>query len=345
MKLNLLTFGDHITDPVTGQSTTVAERHNGIIESAVAADAAGFNGVNIGEHHGGRFVTSSPPVTLAAIAGRTSRLRLGTAVTLAANIDPFRAAEDYATLDVLSGGRADMMVGRGNLFGATYDMFGQSLDDSRQLFEENIELILKLWTSDNVTWKGLSRPPLHDVTINPKPVQDPHPPLWIGGGGSPETAELAARLALPLALPSAFADPTRFVPVVQTYRERFTVHHGSAAPKPSVAASWHMHVAPKSQDAHDRWESRYQAYHLWFGEQVMEHNPNYSAPRFDYPWMLTEGAALAGSPAEVVDKLRRQAELLDADTHLVYLDMGGAPLPETLAMIDLIGAEVIPQLT
>jgi alkanesulfonate monooxygenase SsuD/methylene tetrahydromethanopterin reductase-like flavin-dependent oxidoreductase (luciferase family) len=344
MKLNLLTFGDHLPDPVTGETTTVAERHNGIVESFVAADAAGFFGANLGEHHVGNFVSSNPPVTLAAVAGRTSALRLGTAVTLLANLDPLRVAEDYATLDVLSGGRVDVVVGRGNLFPATYEVFGQQLDDSRQLFEENIELLLRLWTENDVTWKGLGRPPLNSVTLNPKPVQTPHPPLWIGGGGSPETAELAARLGLPLALPSAFADPSRFAPVVEAFVQRWQELQGVHATRPSIAASWHMHVERDSARAKQRWEPRYAAYHQWFGDQVRLHNPDYVAPRFDYEWMLTSGSALAGSPAEVVDKLGRLAERLQADTHLVYLDMGGAPLRETLEMIELIGSDVIPQL-
>lgn len=344
MKLNLLTFGDHLRDPVTGELTTVAERHNGIIDTAVAADAAGFGGVNIGEHHVGNFVSSSPPVTLAAVAARTERIRLGTAVTLLANIDPLRAAEDYSTLDVISGGRVDVVVGRGNLFPATYEVFGQQLADSRQLFEENIELLLRLWTEEKVTWKGLSRPPLHEVTLNPRPVQSPHPPLWIGGGGSPETAELAARLGLPLALPSAFADPYKFVPVVAAFTERWSALQGADAVKPEVAASWHLHVERDSARAKARWEPRYAAYHQWFGDQVRLHNTDYKAPAFDYEWMLSKGSALAGSPAEVVDKLGMLGQILGADTHLVYLDMGGAPLRETMDMIELIGSDVIPQL-
>ncbi|MFE5700753.1 LLM class flavin-dependent oxidoreductase [Rhodococcus koreensis] len=343
MRLNFLTFGDHLADPVTEHRTSVAERINGIVESAVAAEAAGFHGINIGEHHAGAFVSSSPPVTLAAIGSRTSTLRLGTAVTLIANLDPVRVAEDYAMLDVLSDGRAEVVVGRGNLFPSTYELFGLSLDDSRRLLEDNVELVLDLWTKDAVSWNGPGRPPFENLSLTPRPVQDPHPLLWIGGGGSPETAELAARLGLPLALPSAFADPTRFKPVVKDYRERFANAQGDTE-VPRVAASWHMNVAKNSQEAKKRWAPRYEAYHQWFGKQVTEHGGEYKAAAFDFDWMLTEGSALCGSPAEVVDKLSRMATLLEAEDHLVYLDMGGIPLEETLDMIDLIGSEVIPHI-
>ncbi|MFE5700365.1 LLM class flavin-dependent oxidoreductase [Rhodococcus koreensis] len=340
MKMHLLTFGDHLQDPVTGHTTTVAERHRGIIESAVAAETAGFDGVNIGEHHAGEFVSVSPPVTLAAIAERTTDLRLGTAVTLLANLDPLRAAEDYAVLDIISGGRAEMVVGRGNLFPHTYELFGQSLDDSRRLFEENVELVLRLWTEESVTWNGSSRPALHDVTLQPKPLQLPHPPLWIGGGGSPETAHLAARLGLPLALPSGFSEPGRFKPVVKAYKEAFT----STTSQPTIGACWHVHVAKTTQQARERWEPRFRAYHNWFGEIVKRQNPAFSTSELDFDWSVTEGSAIAGSPEEVIDRLGRLSEALEVDTNLIYLDSGGAPQAETMDMIELIGHEVLPKL-
>ncbi|MDT7628562.1 MAG: hypothetical protein QOI50_492, partial [Pseudonocardiales bacterium] len=130
MKLSLMTLGDLVTDPVTGTRETPAERHRAIVEAAAVADGVGFHGVHIGEHHGLEYLFSAPPVILSAISERTRRLRLSTAVTLAANLDPVRAAEDYATVDVLSGGRCEVVVGRGNFFVSTYSLFGQDIEDS-----------------------------------------------------------------------------------------------------------------------------------------------------------------------------------------------------------------------
>jgi alkanesulfonate monooxygenase SsuD/methylene tetrahydromethanopterin reductase-like flavin-dependent oxidoreductase (luciferase family) len=343
MKLSLLTFGDYMEDPVTGELMTPTSRLRTIVEAAVLADEGGWWGVNLGEHHAGRFVLSSPPVVLAAIAERTEHLRLGTGVALAATLDPVRLAEDYATLDVISGGRVEVAVGRGNLFPHTYALFGQDIDDSRALFEENVETVLALWSEQNVSYPSKFRTPLEGITLQPPTVQKPHPPLWIGGGGSPETAELAARLGLPLALPSAFSDPMRFVPVVEQYRERFA-SYGHADRELAVAACWHVNVTRNSQEARRRWRPRYEKYFHWFADQVKEQNPGYKPHAFDYEWLLGDGPAIGGSPAEAVEKLLRFTEVLQTDTHLLYLGAGGMPTDELLEMIELMNTDVLPEL-
>ncbi len=342
MKVSLVTFGDYMRDPITEVLMTPAERHQMMIDGAVAAEEAGFWGANFGEHHAGAFCLASPPLLLSAVAARTKHLRLGTAVCLIANQDPLRIAEDYSTLDNISGGRVDLVVGRGNLFPHTYALFGQSLDDSRQLFEENIQAVLDLWSGEPASYSGISRAAYHDVVLSPPPVQRPHPPLWIGGGGSAETAELAARLGLPIALPSAFSDPKKFLPVVETYRERFAaVGHKHAS---EVAAFWHGNVGRDSQAVKARWRPRYQTYMEWFSAIVQKQNPGWAAHKFDYDWLLTEGPALAGNPQEVVDRLAMFADLLQADVNLIYFDMGGMPRGELLDMVGLMGTDVIPRL-
>ena len=240
MKLNLMSLGDYITDPITGELPTPAQRHRMLVEAAVVAESAGFNGVNIGEHHGIDYIYSAPPVVLAAIAERTTTLRLGTAVTLLANLDALRAAEDYATLDVLSNGRVDVVAGRGNFFASTYTLFGQSLDESRERFDEGVELFDKLWTSGPLKWTGEFRPPINGEALQPQPLQ-PRTPMWIGGGSSPETAELAARLGFKLMLPSAFGNPSVFQPVAETYREQYL--QAGHDTEPEVGGCWHVNVA------------------------------------------------------------------------------------------------------
>lgn len=344
MKLSLMTLGDVVTDPITGHTPTAAERHRAIVEAAVAADTAGFEGVHIGEHHGLEYTTSAPPVILAAIGERTSRLRLSTAVTLAANLDPVRVAEDYATVDALSDGRCEVVVGRGNFFVSTYTLFGQQLEDSHELFAENVELLTQMWSGKEVTWPGSRhRAAITDFLLQPAPVGQM--PLWIGGGASESSLELAARLGLDLMLPSAFGNPDMFKAVVESYKERFAAYGHPRAPR--IGACWHVNVAPTSQAARDRWEPRYRAYFELMTTVIPRVNPDppaFVTKPFDFEFLTTRGPALVGSPAEVADKLNTWSEVLSSDTNLIYIDMGGQPADEYRAMVELIGAEVIPQL-
>jgi alkanesulfonate monooxygenase SsuD/methylene tetrahydromethanopterin reductase-like flavin-dependent oxidoreductase (luciferase family) len=344
VKFNLMSLGDQITDPVTGQRWTAQERHQMFVDMAVRAEVAGFNGVNMGEHHGIDYIYSAPPVVLAAIAARTTTLRLGTAVTLLANLDALRIAEDYATLDVLSNGRVDIVSGRGNFFASTYTLFGQDVSESRERFDEAVELFIQLWRGEPVRWNGKVRPPINGERLQPTPHDTRRVPLSIGGGSSKETAELAARLGLDLVLPSAFGRPENLRPIVEHYLERFADHGHDR--KPRVGACWHVSVGPDSKAAKDRWEPRYRQYHAWMNDMLGRINP--TMPKhvrpFDYEWLLTQGPAIAGSPAELTDRLAQWGELLSLDYSLLYMDMGGTPLGELLDMVSLVGAQVIPAL-
>ncbi len=345
MKLSLMTLGDQVAaDPITGVGETAAQRHRAIVEAAAVADQVGFHGVNIGEHHGLEYTTSAPPVILSAIGERTTNLTLSTAVALAANLDPIRAAEDYATVDALSGGRCEMVVGRGNFFVSTYTLFGQKIDDSHELFGDNVELLAQLFSGKQVNWPGSAhRAPIEDFVLQPPPVG--RVPIWIGGGASESTADLAARLGLDLMLPSAFGNPEMFKPVVAGYREKFASYgHGH---EPRVGACWHVNVGETSQAARARWEPRYRAYFELMTQIITRVNPDpppFVKKPFDFDFLTTRGPALVGSPDEVVDRLNSCAEMLTADTNLVYLDMGGQPAGEYRDMVELIGTKVIPQL-
>jgi alkanesulfonate monooxygenase SsuD/methylene tetrahydromethanopterin reductase-like flavin-dependent oxidoreductase (luciferase family) len=344
MDVSLMTLGDLMTDPVTGGRETPAQRHRAVVEAAVVADAAGFRGVHVGEHHGLEYIYSAPPVILSAIGERTSRLRLSTAVTLAANLDPVRAAEDYATVDALSGARCEVVVGRGNFFVSTYALFGQRIEDSHELFAEAVELLVQLWSGKEITWPGSAhRAPLEAFTLQPPPESGI--PLWIGGGASASTAELAARLGLDLMLPSAFGNPEIFKPVVDTYREKFATYGHSRPPR--VGACWHVNVDKDSQQARKRWEPRYRGYFELMKEIIPRVNPDppaFITKPFDFDFLTSRGPALVGSPAEVADRLNAGAQMLTADTNLIYLDMGGMPGAEFSDMIELIGNDVLPQL-
>ncbi len=351
MKLSLMTLGDLVVDPITGTLASPSERHRSIVEAAVVAEEAGFHGVHVGEHHGSDYIFSAPPVILAATAERTSHLTLSTAVTLAANLDPVRVAEDYATVDVLSGGRCEVVIGRGNFFTSTYRLFGQRTEDSHELFADAVELLVELWSGKEVNWPGSRhRAPVEEFVLQPPPVTAV--PLWVGGGASEQTAELAARFGLDLMLPSVFGDPAKLTPAVDLYREKFSSYgHGR---EPRVGACWHANVGETSQSARARWEPRYRAYHELMMKTVGRNRKNQQeqpAPpsfvkslTFDFDTLTTTGPAIVGSPDEVADRLNRGAELLTADTNLLYLDMGGMPVGEFRSMVELVGERVIPQL-
>lgn len=340
---NLFSLGDLIADPVTGHRMTVAEKHRLAVDSAVRAEQAGFDGISIGEHHAMEYVYSSPPVILAAIAERTTALRLATAVTLLANLDPVRVAEDYATLDVLSGGRVEVVAGRGDTFGTTYSLFGHELAESRERFEEAVRLLLQLWGREEVQWKGRFRPPIDGRRVQPGPVQEP-PVVWLGGT-SPETVALAAQFDLGLMLPCSFADPAKYREVVQSFRAQHAEHGHAAAPR--VGGCWHVSVGRSAEDARRRWEPRYAAYHAWHREIISRSNPG-GPPRphqpFDLDELMAHGPAVMGSAEQVVERLRDRQETLGLTDHLLYMDMGGMPRDELMDEIDLAGREVLPAL-
>lgn len=344
MKVGLMSLGDQVTDPVTGTRQSAAQRHRAIVEAAVAADEGGLYSMHVGEHHGLEYTTSAPPVVLAAIGERTQRLHLSTAVALAANLDPIRLAEDYATVDALSGGRCEVVVGRGNFFVSTYTLFGQEIADSHELFRDAVEVLVELWAGKCVSRPATAhRAPIEEFTLQPPPVGPM--PLWVGGGASPESLELAARLGLDLMLPSAFGSPSMFVPIVEQYRERFAAA-GHGRP-PRIGACWHVNVASTSQSARERWEPRYRAYFELMREIIPRVNPDpppFISKPFDFEFLTTRGPAVVGSPDEVAQRLNECAAMLSADTNLLYLDMGGQPAGEFREMVELFADTVLPQL-
>lgn len=342
-QVGLLSLGDCLDDPVGGGRPTPAARHRAIVESAVLAEALGFDSLWLGEHHFCDYVLSAPPVVLAAIAARTERLRLGTGVTLVANLDPVRVAEDYATLDGISGGRVELVAGRG-ILADTYEAFGQATAESRERFRENLELLRRLWTETELRWSGRFRAPLERVTVEPRPVQRPHPPLWIGGGSSLHSVDLAAELGLPLMLPSVLAPPAAFAPLVARYRERW-VRAGRDPAALRVGACSHVHVGPTSQAARERWRPYYANY-LRFVDRIWQRRELVHARagiELDYEKLLG-GVAVCGSPAEVADRIAATREALGLDVQLLVFDLGGLPEPLVHEAMERFAADALPAL-
>lgn len=345
MDVGLLTLGDHLGDPITGAWPSQAQRHQSLVAQAVLAEEVGFHSVHLGEHHFCDYILSSPPVVLGAIAARTRTIRLSTGVTLGVNLDPVRVAEDYATVDLLSDGRVEPVVGRGTFFPHTFAAFGQDPRDARSIFAENVELLVRLWTEEEVTWSGQFRPPLERVTVQPRPVQQPRPPIWVGAGASRESVELAARLGLWLMLPTVFGTLDAFRPVVEHYEACWeAAGHDPAARR--IGCCSHAHVAPDSAAARRSWEPRYRTYIEWVNDLQLRssggRNPGLGGFDFD---ALCRNVALCGSPAAVVERMGEMRELLHLDTHLLMFDLGGLPDAELRRTIELVGSDVLPQVS
>ncbi len=350
MKVGVITLGDNRRDPVTGRLRTAVEHHREILELAERAEALGYDSYHVGEHHGCDYITSTPAVVLGAAAARTERIRLSTATALLPVLDPVRLAEDYATVDVLSDGRAEVIVSRG-ILARTYPDLGYDHARSREIFRENIELVLRLWCEEEVDWQAEFRAPLKGYTAQPRPVQQPAPPLWIGGGFSADSVLLAAELGLPLMLPSVIVPPSGFAPLVDTYRERFQ-DRGFGGPQ--VGALSHTHCAKDLDTARRRWAPRYTDYVDWVGQTLLPWGfapilpEGASAPKIppvDFETAITTGPAVAGSPQQVLDRIAGFAEALDLDRYLLHMDCGALPQEVLFESLELVAEEVLPKLT
>ena len=346
MDFALVSLGDHLADPHTGKQTAQAEKFQLVIDHAIRGEQAGFGSIMLGEHHYCDYILSSPQVVLGAIAAQTTRMRLNTGVTLLPTLDPVRVAEDFTTLDVISGGRAEVTVGRGILPSA-YAAVDKPIDASREIFAESADLLLRLLRDDKVTWRGQWRSPLDNVSIEPRSVQRPHLPVWIAGGSSASSVDLAAAVGARLMLPGVFAPAAFFESFATRYRERF-----AAADHPAEALRvgnvFHTHVAPTSQEARRRWEPYYRNYlsfvdAVWDGQALFDGKVR---PRqsFDYDRLLAS-TAICGSPAEVTERLIEARDLLGLDLIALSMDLGALPRDLLMESIDLVGSTVIPAVT
>ena len=349
MKFGIITLGDNRPDPLTGRLRTPADHHRGLLRIAERAEALGFDSVHVGEHHGCDYITSTPSVVLGAMAARTENIVLSTATALLPVHDAVRFAEDYATVDVLSNGRAEVIVSRG-ILPRTYADLGFEFANSRELFREKIELVLRLWQEEEVTWSGTFRDPIEAFTVQPRPVQRPNPPLWIGGGFSEESVLLAAELGLPLMLPSVIVPPTRFAPLVDRYREAFRDRgHGG----PQVGALSHTHCAKDLDTVRERYAPRHLDYMNWVARDLLpwamapmlgpgDEVPD--IPPMDFEASIRTGPGVAGSPQQVLDRLAEFKEALDLDRQLFHVDTGALPLEFVFESMELLANEVLPEL-
>ena len=333
MQIGIASFVD--TDPAAG-AEGAAQRLRELVEQAELAEQVGLDVVAVGEHHRPDFAVSSPAVVLAAIAARTERMRLSSAVTVLSSDDPVRVYQDFATLDLLSGGRAEIMAGRGS-FTESFPLFGQDLDDYDELFAEKLGLLLAVRESERVTWTGRHRASLAGAGVYPRALQMPLP-VWIAVGGTPQSVVRAAALGLPLALAIIGGTPERFAPLVGLYRDaaRSAGHDPTTLP---LGVNSHTYVAASTAQAADEFFPHYGGMMSRIGRE--RGWPPMSRAHFDQ-LASPHGAVLAGGPQEVIEKLLFEHELFGHQRFLAQISVGGIPHDKVLRAIELLGTEVAP---
>lgn len=337
MEIGLYTFGELTPHWADGKRISAEQRLKEILAAARLADQAGLDIFAVGEHHRLDFSIAATPVVLAAIAQVTQTVKLASAVTILSTADPVKVFEDFATVDLLSGGRAEVIAGRG-VFTESFPLFGYDLADQDQLFAEKLDLLLQLNAAKRVTWQGRFRPALKDAPIPPRPLQG-RLPIWVGTGGTPGSAVRAGALGLPLALANIGLPPAQLAPHVELYRRTGTqAGHRAAALKVAVAS--HLHVQKNSQDAMRTFYPHYAGY-------FRNHTPDrYRAREIslsDYEKLASpEGALFVGSPQQIIDKILYEHRLFGHQRFIAQIDIGGLPYAKVADVIELLATEVAP---
>jgi probable LLM family oxidoreductase len=333
MELGLATFAD--VNPGAG-ADRVAKRLKELLEEIELADRLGLEVFGVGEHHRPDYAVSATTVTLGAAAARTERIRLSSAVTVLSSADPVRVFQEFATVDLISNGRAEIMAGRGS-FIESYPLFGFDLDDYDELFAEKLELLLALRASERVTWSGKHRAPLNDVGVYPRPVQNPLP-VWIAVGGTPASVARAGALGLPLMIAIIGGAPVRFAPLVELYRE--SARRAQADPSGlAVGINSHMYLAETARRARDEF---FPAYSQMMNRIGRERGwPPMSRAQFD-AGCEPEGHLLVGTPEEVTAKILAHHELFENDRFLGHISVGVLPHERAMRATELYGSEVAP---
>jgi probable LLM family oxidoreductase len=332
LQLGLDTFGD-ITVDANGERLTHAQSIRNIVDQAVLADEVGLDFIGIGEHHRDDFAVSSPEMVLAAISARTSKIRLGSAVTVLSSDDPVRVFERFSILDALSNGRAEVILGRGS-FTESFPLFGFDLADYNQLFEEKIELFAELLKEKPVTWSGQTRAALTEQRVFP-PSESGSIPTWVGVGGSPESVVRAAHYGLPLMLAIIGGDPLRFLPYVDLYKRALGQFERAELP---IAAHSPGHIAATDEQAREELWPHFRASHERIGQE--RGWPPMGREEFDRE--VTDGAIFAGSPETVAAKIVRTAQGLGLSRFDLKYATGTMPHEQLMSSIGLYGREVAP---
>ena len=330
MELGVATFAD------MSSGISPEQRMRDLLEEAVLAEQLGLDVFAVGEHHRPDFLISSPATVLAAIAVKTERIRLSSAVTVLSSDDPVRVFQQFAEVDLLSGGRAEIMAGRGS-FVESFPLFGYDLDDYDALYAEKLELLLKIRDSTNVTWSGRLRAPLHDAGVWPRPIQDPLP-VWVAVGGTPQSVARAGALGLPMTLAIIGGQPERFAPLVALYR-RAAAEAGHDVGGLQLGINTHAFVGETSAQA----DSAFAQPYLAMMNRIGRERGWPPSGRAEYEALRSpRGAVAAGSPEQVAEKILFEHELFGNTRYLGQMSVGAVKHADVLRSMELFGTEVAP---
>jgi probable LLM family oxidoreductase len=330
MELGLATFAD------LSSGVSPEQRMRDLLEEAQLAEELGLDVFAIGEHHRPDFLVSSPAVALAAIAARTERIRLSSAVTVLSSDDPVRVFQQFAELDLISGGRAEIMAGRGS-FTESFPLFGYDLEDYDELFASKLELLLAIRDGEKVTWSGKHRAALDGAGVWPRPVQEPLP-VWVAVGGTPESVARAGLLGLPLTIAIIGGTLERFAPLVELYREA-TVRGGHEPGSGKVAINTHAFVGETIEAADAAFAPSYLAMMNRIGRErgwPPSGRPEYEALR------SPRGALAVGTPEQVAEKILLGHELFGHQRYVAQMSVGAVAHRDVLRSMELFGTEVAP---
>ena len=335
MELGIYTFVESMSDAITGEKISDHQRIANLMEEIELADQLGLDVFGIGEHHRHEFLASSPATLLAAAAVKTKGIKLTSTVTVLSSDDPVRVFQQFATIDLLSKGRAEIMAGRGS-FIESFPLFGYDLNDYNVLFTEKLELLLKLNESEVVSWQGKHRPSFENLGIYPQPYHKM--PIWIAVGGTPESIARAGKLGLPLALAIIGGTPDRFVPHVKFYKDSYQ-KAGHDMANFQLGINSQAFIADTSQEAADIYFPPYAKIMTQLGKE--RGWPPTTRQQFDY-MRSPEGYLLVGSPQQVIDKILYEHELFGHTRFLAQMSMGAIPHKAMMRSIELFGDVVAP---
>ncbi|AWP30459.1 LLM class flavin-dependent oxidoreductase [Paenibacillus sp. Cedars] len=337
MEIGVSSFVETWPDVKTGEVISHAQRLREVVEEIVLADQVGLDVYGVGEHHRKDYAASSPAVVLAAAASQTKWIRLTSAVTVLSSADPVRVFQDFATLDAISNGRAEIMAGRGS-FIESFPLFGYDLSHYDELFEEKLELLLKIRESEKVTWSGGHRPAIQNLGVYPRPVQNPLP-VWIGSGGNSESVVRAGLLGLPLVLAIIGGSPLQFAPLVKLYKEA-AAHAGHDVSKLPIGSHSHGFIAEDTEMAADKFFPSTQASMNVLGRE--RGWGYYDRASFDAARSF-EGALYVGDPETVAQKIIHLRKHVGITRFMLHVPVGTMPHDEVMRAIELLGTEVAPR--
>jgi len=335
MELGLSTFGEVMPDNTAGNAVNAHKRMQQLLAEVKLADELGLDVFAVGEHHRPDFIISAPEVVLAGMATITKNIKLSSAVTVLSSTDPVRTFQNFATLDLLSNGRAEIMAGRGS-FIESFPLFGQDLNDYNELFSEKLAMLMKINESEKLSWKGMFREPVNNLGIYPRPIQE-RLPIWIAVGGTPESMARAGALNLPVTLAMLGGQPEHFLPLVELFRNS-AAKAGHDVSKLQFALNAHAYIADDSQQAADELWPTYEKMMNRIGKE----RGWSTITRQQFEASRRYGPLLVGSPQEVADKIIAQHKIFGNTRYLAQIVGGDIPHEKLLRSIELFATKVAP---